>query len=720
MNKMMARASVLAVAFIVSLPLGLAAQDEGYYPYSYARLSYVNGAVYIERTAGLGYEKGEVNFALVQGDRIGTESGQAEIHFGRRNYLRLDNNTKVEFAVLPREGEERIKLVLTGGSAYLRVSYLAQEKGVELHTPDASFYVLAAGLYRFDVRPGGETMVFVREGSLEAAAEDGSVLVRDGETLTAAEGRLLNDPEYGYAAADAFDDWNGGRDAQFAERSERQYLPSGIEEYEEELDQNGSWVYERPYGNVWVPYVSQYDDWRPYYHGRWAWYPGCGWTWVPSEPWGWTVYHYGRWNWRFGLGWYWIPRSHWGPAWVNWWSDGLYVGWCPLTWYNRPAYLFHDRFYDRYDDRYSSAHNRAMTVVRRDHLQSPDVGRRHLAANDLDRIGQVELRDRQPAIRPAVDNARPQAIAARRALADPSGARSRVREVAPSRSLSSSRSRPGASGVSVRSGERGNARADGDRDVLARPSVRNDGSGGGTVRTYPSGRNSGDRGGNGVTEYRRGAVVSPDRSGDSGNRGNEGRVSRPRGQDPGASRTSTVREPQRSQASVKSSSGRSQSRSTSSSSSSSRPSARMSAPASQASRTSPSVSRPSAFSRPSPSSSSRSGSSRGSISSPSRSSKASVSRPSSFGSSSSGSSGSSSRSYTAPRSSGSSSSGRSSSAPRSTGSSSGRSVGAPRSGGSSSGGSVRSGGSSSSGRSGSSSSKSSGSSSKSGSAKRKD
>ena len=122
MNKMMARASVLAVAFIVSLPLGLAAQDEGYYPYSYARLSYVNGAVYIERTAGLGYEKGEVNFALVQGDRIGTESGQAEIHFGRRNYLRLDNNTKVEFAILPREGEERIKLVLTGGSAYLRVS----------------------------------------------------------------------------------------------------------------------------------------------------------------------------------------------------------------------------------------------------------------------------------------------------------------------------------------------------------------------------------------------------------------------------------------------------------------------------------------------------------------------------------------------------------------------------------------------------------------------
>jgi predicted O-methyltransferase YrrM len=185
--------SLLAVALIVSLPLGLAAQDEGYNADSYARLSYVNGAVYIERTAGLGYEKGEVNFALVQGDRIGTETGQAEIHFGHRNFLRLDNATKIELVLLPGEGEERIKLHLTAGSAFLRVGTLAVEKGIELHTPDASFYVLESGLYRFDVRPGGETRAFVREGSLEAAAEEGSVVVRYGETVTAADGRFLYD-----------------------------------------------------------------------------------------------------------------------------------------------------------------------------------------------------------------------------------------------------------------------------------------------------------------------------------------------------------------------------------------------------------------------------------------------------------------------------------------------------------------------------------------------
>ena len=94
MNKMMMKALTGAVLFIVLIPLGLTAQDEGFYPYSFARLSYVSGSVYVQRTSDLGFEKGEVNLALVQGDKMGTESGQAEVHFGRRNYLRIDNNTK--------------------------------------------------------------------------------------------------------------------------------------------------------------------------------------------------------------------------------------------------------------------------------------------------------------------------------------------------------------------------------------------------------------------------------------------------------------------------------------------------------------------------------------------------------------------------------------------------------------------------------------------------
>jgi hypothetical protein len=768
MNKMMIKASLLAIAFIVSIPLGLQAQDEGFYPYSYARLSYVNGTVYVQRTSDLGYEKGEVNLALVQGDKMGTESGQAEIHFGRRNYLRIDDNTKVEFAVLPTEGDERIRIHLTEGSAYLRVSQLAVEKGIEVHTPDASFYVLEEGLYRFDVKLDRDTQVFVREGSLEAAAEEGSVLVRGKESVTAADGRLLSDPEYSNSREDGFDNWNGSRDAQLSERSDRQYLPSEIGEYEEELDQNGQWVYERPYGNVWVPNVS-YDEWRPYYFGRWVWYPIIGWTWVSSESWGWPVYHYGRWNWRFGLGWYWIPQNHWGPAWVHWWSDRDYIGWCPLTWYNRPGLLVDNRFYDRYDDRYFSARNRAMTVIHRDQLQSHDIGRRRVGANELARINRVDLRAEQPSIRPTIDNARPQALAAKRALADRPGSRNQIRSVAPSNSLSPSRMRPGESGSTARTRDRAASVASQARGSVSRQSIR----------SYPSQGLSGNQSQDRVSGDRRTTAGSAVRR-DGAETGNStARISRSEGRTSGTSEPRTVRSPQstrngsgetgsavtrrsetiknypstgRSESTVsrerstterstpstktvrstpdrspsrlsapsESSSGRSQSRSYSSRSTVSQTPSRLNAPSSTSARSSSAITRPSNSARSSSPSYSGSSSSRATSSQP----RSSYSTPSRSSSSSSGrsyssprSSSSSGRSYSAPRSS-SSSSGRSYSAPRSSSSSSARSYSSPRSS-SSSGRSYSAPRSSSSSSGRSSSSKSSGSSSRSGGAKKK-
>ena len=685
MNKPTRQASLLAIAFIVSIPLGLAAQDEGFYPYSYARLSYVNGSVHVQRTSDLGYEQGEVNLALVQGDRLGTERGQAEIHFGRRNYLRLGDDTKVEFAVLPAEGDERIKIHLTEGLAYFRVSHLAADKGIEVHTPDASFYVLEEGLYRFDVRLDRETRAQAREGSLEAATEDGSVLVRSQEAVTAADGRLLGDPEYARDRGDGFDDWNGSRDAQFAQRSERQYLPSEISEYEEELDRNGHWVYERPYGNVWVPNVT-YSDWRPYLYGRWVWYPVIGWTWVPYESWGWSVYHYGRWHWRFGLGWYWIPRHHWRPAWVHWWWDGDYIGWAPLSWYNRPVLVVNNVFYDRYDDRFFSAHNRAMTIVRRDHLQAREIVRRQIGDRDRDRIEKVSLRAEQPSIRPVVDNARPQAVAARRALAVRPGSRSEVKALAPSRTLASSRLRQSQAGSTVRARERSVAPADAGRSAAARPAVRNAQAESRAVRSYPSRGDSGNRDAAAVSS-RRTSVASPARGNGAVAGDNAARVSE---RSAGASKKGETVKSYPSNRAARPTAAKERSSTVAASRSDN------SGPASRSSYAAPSRSTGTSsnrtYSAPKPS---RTSSNR-SYSSPKSSSP------------------SSNRTYSAPKSSGSSSN-RSYSAPKSSGSSSRGSVGSARSGGSS--GSARS---SSSGKSGSSS-KSSGSSSKSksGGAKKK-
>ncbi len=504
----MKKLTSLLAAVIVSVPLGLAAQDETFYPYSYARLSYVKGDVYVQRTDDLGYEKGEINLALVQGDKMGTERGMAEVHFGRRNYLRLDENTRVEFAILPREGEEFVKIHLLEGRAYLRVSRLVEDKGIELHTPDASFYVLEEGLFRFDVRTGRMTEAFVHEGSLEAASEAGSVLVRSLESVSASDGRLLGDPDYFYARGDEFDDWNRSRDSLLARRTDRRYLPRELDAYEEELDGHGNWVYERPYGYVWVPVVTD-TLWRPYFYGRWVWYPVIGWTWVSSESWGWAVYHYGRWHWRIGLGWYWIPHHHWRPAWVHWWWSGDYIGWCPLGWYNRPIVVINNYFYDRHFDSHFPAHNRALTVVRRGSLQAPNVHRYHVADAELGRISKVALKAQQPSIRPVANTTGPQAVAARRVLSARPGEQAGLKTIPASRSLPTSRVAP----RSEPSGSREPARV----TAPSAPVVRRGGAPEGaavrsgseavrsserSIRSYPSREASGVREQSGALERR--------------------------------------------------------------------------------------------------------------------------------------------------------------------------------------------------------------------------
>ncbi len=416
-------ATILTALAFLFLPLIMFAQDEQYDGSSFARLTYVQGNVTVERAQDLGVEEGVVNLALVEGDRLNTGDGRAEVNIGRKNYLRLDRGSQVEFSNLPRREDNRTRLHVLSGRVYLRVGFIEEEKTLELHTPDASFYILEAGLFRFEVRENGETELQVMEGSLEAAGESGSQLIGSREQLIASNGHLGAETTLSYGRDD-FDHWNSERDSLHGQYVSKRYLPAELGDYESELASNGYWAYERPYGYVWVPHVY-YTDWRPYYYGRWVWYPVCGWTWVSSEPWGWCVYHYGRWHWRLGLGWYWIPHRHWGPAWVHWYSGYDYIGWCPLSWYNRPVVIVNNYFYDRYQRPYYPGASRALTVVRKNQLQNPNISRVALSRSESSRLGQITLQARQPSVAPvakrgSLGKASPSAVNSRAPLR-PSG-----------------------------------------------------------------------------------------------------------------------------------------------------------------------------------------------------------------------------------------------------------------------------------------------------------
>ena len=327
--------------------------------------------------------------------------GRAEVSFGRKNYLRWITGTLVEFSNLPRSGDDRVRLHLLSGNIYLRINALEEEKSFEVHTPGASFYVLEEGLYRFDARGNGETELSVLEGSIEAAGEGGSQLVGSREMLLAANGQLGSQSSLAHGRDD-FDSWNEDRDAVQSRYVSKRYLPAELDDYENELADNGYWAYERPYGYVWVPYVHSYVDWRPYHYGYWDWYPQCGWTWIPSEPWGWSVYHYGRWGWRLGLGWYWMPHHAWGPAWVHWYWGHDYCGWSPLSWYNYPCVLVNNYFYDRYHGGHYPGGSHALTVVHRDQLQNRQLSRVALSRVEAGRLGNITMQARQPDIKPVL------------------------------------------------------------------------------------------------------------------------------------------------------------------------------------------------------------------------------------------------------------------------------------------------------------------------------
>ena len=412
----------VCMAFLISA--AFSSPQEGYYSYSFARLNYVQGDVFVQRAEDLGYEEGVVNLALIEGDKLGTNRGRAEVHLGKHNYLRASSFTQIDFVRLPRQGDYLVELHLLSGEIFLRINFLEREKDLEIHTPDASLYILEEGLYRVLIRENRESEFFVYEGAAEAAGEKESLLLRGEESILVANGYFQSDPRnFNAYARDDFASWSRSRDAQHSRIITRGYLPSELYEYEVELAYSGRWIYERPYGYVWVPYVRDYY-WRPYLFGRWVWYPIIGWTWISHESWGWCVYHYGRWHWRGGLGWYWIPTRYWGPAWVHWYRGYDHVGWCPLSYYGYPAVVINNHFYGRYHERSYPLHSRALTVVHKSQLQARRISKVALSQNRVAKLGKISLSSRQPSPRSVVSRSGVKA-----SVADKTFSRSSLRPV---------------------------------------------------------------------------------------------------------------------------------------------------------------------------------------------------------------------------------------------------------------------------------------------------
>jgi len=96
----------------------------------------------------------------------------------------------------------------------------------------------------------------------------------------------------------------------------------------DELSPYGRWESVGRWGDCWIP-GNVAAGWQPYTDGQWI-YTDYGWTWVSYDRWGGDPYHYGTWVWEDPWGWVWVPGTVWAPAWVTWGYSGSYVGWAPI------------------------------------------------------------------------------------------------------------------------------------------------------------------------------------------------------------------------------------------------------------------------------------------------------------------------------------------------------------------------------------------------------
>jgi hypothetical protein len=79
------------------------------------------------------------------------------------------------------------------------------------------------------------------------------------------------------------------------------------------------------YGMLWQPYFTG-AGWSPFSDGAWSFYPGFGYMFVSSYPWGWLPYRYGNWMFVPEFGWMWQPG-----AWNSWTMAPRYVGTTPAV-----------------------------------------------------------------------------------------------------------------------------------------------------------------------------------------------------------------------------------------------------------------------------------------------------------------------------------------------------------------------------------------------------
>lgn len=330
---------VLPALFVPALHAQDASQDQnqqyqGENPDRYAMVRALDGDAQIT--------KGDVQDNLQKGTPVGegdvVESrGRGVLQLADGTRIAFGSNTRFTVASLfkDQDGTRQVLLRLDRGRLRLLMDGNSDAR-VRIDTASGSISATDRATFDVQADSDGVARISVTAGHVRVSNQRDDASLGAGEQLSVfgPQDRLDRIRAFNTYDNDDFSRWSDGA-WQVRRGASWDRVPSELRYYSDDLDNNGSWVYSDEYGWVWKPNRVA-DDWRPYYDGRWAAYPG-GMTWISYDPWAYVTYHHGRWAWSVGGGWCWIPGVYYSPAWVAWNSWNGYCGWAPLGYYNAPC-----------------------------------------------------------------------------------------------------------------------------------------------------------------------------------------------------------------------------------------------------------------------------------------------------------------------------------------------------------------------------------------------
>ena len=273
------------------------------------RLSQVRGQAQLDRNTEHGYQAAFANLPI-QGAKLKTAEGVAEVEFEDNSTLRLAPDTVVEFPQLRMtpQGTTASTIHVLQGTVYVA---MAPSKANEFNlTFDGGKIVVAPSTHAHFHVGAPHTALAVLDGTAQAEVATGSTTVGKKKTLVFDSANKAAPQLVSSIEKTPYDEWDKNSADYHKRVMNVSSFGSSTPLYGlNDMSYYGSFQNVGGCGSMWRPYFAS-ASWEPYGNGIYAAYPGAGYSFVSPYPWGWTPYHTGSWQYCNGAGWGWMPGGN--------------------------------------------------------------------------------------------------------------------------------------------------------------------------------------------------------------------------------------------------------------------------------------------------------------------------------------------------------------------------------------------------------------------------